>query len=351
MTKRILSFWLLITCTWPILYSQTLRIALVGDIMPGTTFPTNRLPQNGGRDLFREADSLLRGADIAIGNLEGALCEPIDTTLLPPQMRTDIKEQAPNNYSFRIPPSYAPLLKDAGFDFLCLANNHTRDFGAYGYKRAMHVLDSIGMPYAGIKGRPAYSIIRRNGMRIGVCAFGQNSYCNRHQDTAFVAQVLEEMRPKCDILIVSMHGGAEGVAAAHLPDSTEVYLGENRGRLREFAHFCIDHGADLIHGHGPHVPRAVELYKDRFIAYSLGNFCTPFGFSLKGMCGHAPLIEVELQKDGSFLRGQIHSYVQRYGKGPTKDPAQAAVNDIRHLTEEDIPHSGLTIDANGAIRR
>lgn len=319
---------------------RELSVAMVGDIMPGTTYPTNRLPKDGGRHLFDDVDSLLKSSDIALGNLEGVFCVGGTSTNI----------GNPTGYSFRIPPSYASLFLDAGFDFLNLANNHLRDFGPYGYEMTMHILDSIGMPYAGLKGYRKYSLIKRNGLKVGICAFGQNEYCYQHFcDSALMLSILKELRPMCDIMIVSVHGGAEGEKAAHLPYDMEYYVGERRGMLRNFAHMCIDMGADLIWGHGPHVPRAVELYKGRFIAYSLGNFCSPFGLGIKGRCGHAPLIRVRLSKDGSFIDGRIHSFQQISGDGPKLDINNKAAKDIEELTNSDILDSHLKISINGLI--
>lgn len=318
---------------------DTFSIAMVGDIMPGTTYPYERLPKDNGRQLFLDCESLLRGATICVANMEGVLCEGGQST----------NEGNPTGYSFRIPICYVSLFKDAGIDHLCIANNHLRDFGPYGYERTMQVLDSVRMPYSGIKGYRSYEVILRDGLRFGVCSFGQNEYCYEHRDTAKMRQIVAELRKKCDVLICSVHGGAEGVAAAHLPYGQEKYVGENRGCMRDIAHFLIDCGADIIHGHGPHVPRAIELYKGRFIAYSLGNFCTPFGFNLKGMCGHAPIISINISKDGRFLDGRIYSMLQISGVGPRWDNEQRALKDIRELTTSDITNGRLQIDDNGYI--
>ena len=94
--------------------ADTLRIALTGDIMMGTTYPEPRLPQNGGRSLFRDVAPLLASADIAAGNLEGPLCDGGQTHKL----------TSKSCYAFRTPVSYAPLLRAAGYDFLSLSNNH-----------------------------------------------------------------------------------------------------------------------------------------------------------------------------------------------------------------------------------
>ena len=173
----------------------------------------------------------------------------------------------------------------------------------------------------------------------------------RHQDLGQVRQIVTSLVNQCDIVIVSFHGGAEGSSRARLPYGKETFCGEDRGSLREFAHFCIDAGADVVYGHGPHVARAVELYKEHFIAYSLGNFCTPYGMSLGGVLGYAPLLTLELTPDGRFVSGQIHSFLQAKGVGPRLDAAHRAAREIRRLTALDVPGTPLVIDDEGHISR
>ena len=113
----------------------------------------------------------------------------------------------------------------------------------------------------------------------------------------------------CDIVIVSFHGGAEGAQYQNVPRTNELFYGENRGDVYAFSHALIDAGADMIFGHGPHVTRAIEVYKDRFIAYSLGNFCTYRGISVNGVNGLAPIIKVYTDPTGKFYQGADHPYL------------------------------------------
>ena len=75
----------------------------------------------------------------------------------------------------------------------------------------------------------------------------------------------------------------------------KFFYGENRGDVHHFARSVVDAGADIVLGHGPHVTRAVEVYKNKFIAYSLGNFNTYGRFSLTGDKGIAPLLDIKLK--------------------------------------------------------
>ncbi len=318
---------------------DTLVIAMTGDIMMGTTFPTVKLPAADGRDVFRDTREITRRANIALGNLEGTLLNGGKST----------KGSGPNSYSFRTPPSYVQWLVDAGYDYVSQANNHANDFGQAGILSTEQTLDSAGIAYSGISGRRKSAIVERDGVRYGICAFGHNRYTYKHRDLALVNSILSDLRGKCDILIVTFHGGAEGKDKRHLPNGKETFLGEDRGSLREFAHYCIDHGADVVFGHGPHVVRAMEVYKGKFVAYSLGNFCTPYGMSLTGISGYSPVAEIRIDGTGNFIDGQIHSFIQQKGVGPRRDAACSVAREIRTLSLEDIPNSPLQIDTEGRM--
>lgn len=319
-----------------------LTIAMCGDIMMGTTYPSVRLPQNDGADIFADVKQLFLDADLAAGNLEGVICEGGICTK---------NTSAANNYAFRMPESYVHLLKDAGFDYLNLANNHTNDFGTYGLERTRTLLEREGIRYSGLPDCES-TVVEKDGIRYGICSFGHNSYTLKHTDTASVTRIVTELRPQCDILIVTFHGGAEGSKFSHLPNGPETYLGENRGNLRAFAHHCIDLGADIVFGHGPHVTRALECYNGRLIAYSLGNFCTTFGVNLSGVNGYAPVLVARITRDGQFVEGRIHSFIQTQGTGPKLDASDKVAQHMRSLSEADFRGQyGLGISDNGTLTR
>lgn len=329
--------------TLPPVPSDTLpafvTVAMVGDMMLGTTYPDSELPRNDGDNLFDDVRELLVGADIAVGNCEGAMCDSGECT----------KKKGKYSYAFRMPPAYGRHFLEAGFDFLSLANNHSNDFGTAGIRQTMNVFDSLGIAYAGVEGLCESALVRRGGVTYGFCAFGHNSYTYRTQDTATVRRLLTALRDSCDLLVVSFHGGAEGKDQTHLPEGTEMFLGENRGNLRSFAHLCIDLGADLVYGHGPHVCRAIELYKGHLIAYSLGNFCTAAGINVTGISGYAPVVTARMGLDGRLIDGRIHSFIQPYHTGPRRDDSNRVAQFIRQLTQQDFVNPGLTIADDGSF--
>jgi poly-gamma-glutamate capsule biosynthesis protein CapA/YwtB (metallophosphatase superfamily) len=155
----------------------------------------------------------------------------------------------------------------------------------------------------------------------------------------------------CDIVIVSFHGGAEGSKYRHIQKKTEIFLGENRGNPYKFSRAVIDAGADIVFGHGPHVTRAIDCYKDRFIIYSLGNFATYGRFNLTGVNGIAPIIKVFTNKNGVFQSAKIFAIKQEGEGGPLLDKEKKVIQELTSLTKNDIPNCPLQINENGIITR
>jgi hypothetical protein len=131
----------------------------------------------------------------------------------------------------------------------------------------------------------------------------------------------------------------------------ELFYNEDRGDLRAFTHAVIDAGADLVIGHGPHVLRGMEIYKDRLIAYSLGNFATYGRFSLGGNLGIGAVLDVTLDRDGRFVAGKVLPTKQIDGGRPVKDPANQALDLVRTLSETDFPNTGVRVALDGSLGR
>ncbi len=319
---------------------DTLTIVGVGDIMMGTNYPENKLPSGNGAFLMKDVESYLSDADVTFGNLEGTLLNTGGT----PKTCRDPKVC----YAFRTPVSYVENLKRAGFDIMSLANNHAGDFGDTGRKSSMKTLDSAGIKHAGQLVRK-YVIFEKDSIKYGMVAFAPNSGCVNLNDLEEARRLVISLDSICDIVIVSFHGGAEGAQFQNVPRANELFHGENRGDVYKFSHELIDVGADIIFGHGPHVTRAVEVYKERFIAYSLGNFCTYRGISVSGVNGLAPIVKLYTDRSGKFLQGKVIPTYQTYGTGVRVDPQNQVIKIMRELTKKDFPESKIQIAENGLI--
>lgn len=319
---------------------DTVSIIGVGDIMMGTNYPENKLPPQDGALLMKNVEQVLRDADVTFGNLEGTLLDQGGT----PKTCRDPKVC----YAFRTPVRYVANLVSAGFDIMSLANNHAGDMGDAGRRSSMKTLNEANILHAGQLDQKTV-LLERDGIKYGLVAFAPNSNCVPLNDLENAKRLVSHLDSICDIVIVSFHGGAEGAQYQHVPRSIEMFHGENRGDVYKFSHALIDEGADIIFGHGPHVTRGVELYKNRFIAYSLGNFCTYRGISVSGINGLAPIIKVYTTAEGEFLKGEITPTYQTYGDGVRIDPSKQVIKIIQELTKKDFPESPIRVDENGII--
>ena len=324
------------------LMKDTLSIIGVGDIMLGTNFPKPEyLPADSGRFLLSEARPFLVDADVTFGNLEGVILNDGGT---PKHCKNpDLC------YLFRSPEYLAAHLKWAGFDVLSTANNHAGDFGDIGRLNTMKVLDSLAIYHAGLQSKP-YETFIKDGMKYGFAAFAPNSGTMSIHDHQAAMEIISHLDSISDVVIVSFHGGAEGKKYQHVTRETETFYGENRGNVYQFSHDLVDAGADVIFGHGPHVVRSVEVYNNRFIAYSLGNFCTYARFNLKGPNGLAPIVKVFTKADGTFLYARVFPFIQRSPGGPQIDKNNTVINKLRELMTADFPENRISLDDLGYLR-
>ncbi len=320
---------------------EIVSIIGVGDIMLGTNYPSKRyLPPNQGRDLMKDVEDILNNADVTFGNLEGTI---LDT-------KGSARKNCKKCYSFRMPEYLADNLVTAGFDVLSIANNHIMDFDKKGVDNTLRVLNEKWIYAAGVESQKSVTFTK-GGVNYGFAAFAPNIGTVQLTDITGAEEIVRELDKTSDIVIVSFHGGAEGTANQHVKNKTEYFYGENRGNVYQFAHRVIDAGADIVFGHGPHVTRAVEVYNNRFIAYSLGNFCTYGRFNLEGATGIAPIIKVNVTREGGFVDAEITPIKQRYWKGVFSDHKKRAITKVRELTEADGFLDNITIDSDGFINK
>ncbi len=323
--------------------NDTISIIGVGDMMLGTNYPsTQYLPPNDGKDILSPVKDILINANVTFGNLEGSV---LDSGGSPKNCKDPSK-----CYVFRMPTRYVNYLKEAGFDVVSNANNHAGDFGDVGRTSTMNTLKNAGLHYAGQTSMP-YTTFEIDGIKYGFCAFAPNSGTIDMRDIDNAKNIVKHLDSISDIVIVSFHGGAEGATHRNVTRKTEIFLGEDRGNVYVFSHALIDAGADVIFGHGPHITRAIELYKNRFIAYSLGNFCTYARFSLSGYAGVAPIIKVFVTKTGEFIKGQIFAIKQPGEGGPIIDNSNKVIKEIIELTTADFPETELLIKETGEITK
>ncbi len=240
-------------------------------------------------------------------------------------------------------------MKQNGFNVVNLANNHAWDFGPEGIRNTLETLQGLGIKATGGTALACFEI---KGKRIVVAGFSYkpSKYSYSILEIPQAVELVRQLKVHYDLVIVSFHGGAEGRLAQHVANRNEVFLGENRGNVVRFARSMVEAGADLVLGHGPHVLRAMEVYKDKLIAYSLGNFLTYGLFNLKGPNGISVILKVRLDPEtGRFLDGQLVPVKLVNGGLPEIDPEGEGVRIVRQLSEEDLPSPRLTLCENGSL--
>lgn len=316
---------------------KVISMSATGDIVMGNA--PSRLPSNGGKGFFDSVKQAL-AADLVMGNLEEPLTDDTGTS--------KCGANSTRCFQFRAPPSYAAHLKAGGFELLNQANNHGYDFGEAGYENTQEVLEKYDLQHTGAPDQ--ITVAEVEGVKVAVAGFSSYPWSNSLTDIASAKKVIQKAATMADLVVVQVHMGGEGSEKTRVKPGTELFLGENRGDPIKFSHAMIDAGADLIVGHGPHVMRALEFYKGRLIAYSLGNFAGGGGtLSNNGRLGWGAVLKVSLAADGSWAGGQlISTYMNDAGK-PTMDSQKRSLDLVRDLGKSDFPKTGARFAADGKI--
>ena len=266
------------------------RIHLLGDI--------NLLGVEDPAAPFCKVAPTLKAADAVFANLECCLFDPVEKR----EMMRDDQSGFEGIYA---PPAAGESLRLAGVHVIGNANN--QNYGAEAILASNRRLDELGIAHAGTGANKsaarAPAIIERNGLKIGFIQRTSQYWPNNHEagersagvaamkaytayqppyykdnkippnrpgapakvitwtDPDYLAELkadIAALRSQCDIVISSHHWG---------------YAEEVLQYQRELAHAAVDAGADIIMGHGPHFPLAIEFYKTKPIYYGLGMFC------------------------------------------------------------------------------
>jgi len=318
-------------------YPATITIKAVGDIVPGTNFPYPKLPANPDI-FFRDVAADLQSADLTFGNFESVLTDY-------PYSAKDISRGTV--FAFRAPPEYATLFQSAGFDVLNIANNHSMDFGEAGLADTVRHFGDVGIQTVGQKNQILYT--RANTVPVAFIGFSTYNYHNWVNDYEGVKRLVAQAHQNAEIVVVSVHAGAEGTGAMHVRNRQEFFFGEDRGNIVRFARTAVDAGADLVLGHGPHVPRAIERYNGKLIVYSLGNFVGYETLSTDGQLAYSLILEAKLDLNGDLVSGKIIPVYLGNDGIPRIDNWFRSVGFMRDLTRSDFPNTPISIDDNGHI--
>ncbi|MEH7512174.1 CapA family protein [Gottfriedia acidiceleris] len=226
----------------------TIKISAAGDFTLGSdedfqyinSFPAEA-NKNGLAYFTKGLNNIFKQDDLSTVNLE--------TTL------TNAKIRATKTFRFKGNPSYAKILTLSGIEAVNLANNHSHDYLQKGFEDTINNLKKEKIGYFGYNDQYVTTI---KGVK--VAALGYEGWNDSPELRIKINNDIQNLRKNgVKIILIHFHWGIE---RDYVPNITQKNL----------AHYAIDHGADLIVGHHPHVVQGIEEYKGKFIVYSLGNF-------------------------------------------------------------------------------
>ncbi len=285
-----------------------LRIAAVGDLVFSENSQVNRLA-------FRDFAPYLNQADLALGNLEGAI-----TTHPTPR-----KPYIPGrSYAFRFPVDTADVLKRANFHILSIANNHSNYYGPIGFADTQQHLSAAGLEHTGLKG--SFVIRQVKGLRVGVIALAHYPAYNNVLEIEATARLVTEVRSKADVVVLFYQLGGEGDAHALLSNDDAVFLGEQRGNARRFAAAMVKAGASALIGHGPHLVRAAECIDGVPVLHSIGNFVSSGGLSVRSLANLTVFAEIVFDPSGRFKGVRVIPATFDKDRLPIIDPTGRALH-------------------------
>jgi hypothetical protein len=184
---------------------------------------------------------------------------------------------------------------------------------------------------------------------VAAIGFAPYAWANSLTDVPAARALVRRAKRTAELVVVIMHAGAEGASRLHTPHGTEHAFGEDRGNPRRFAHAVIDAGAAIVLGSGPHVIRGIERYRNRMIAYSLGNFAANHTLGLGGVLAKTAVLRVTLGSSGAVARGRWVS-LRLVGAGlPRLDPTHASARLVAELSRADFGSHRYVVHADGTI--
>lgn len=339
--------------------SQPFRLCAGGDVTLGTNLDLGwaRIAADSLYKQFglrADPDSLgaqlkpfLAGADVVLLNVESAIgagraprkCGPRSTSC----------------FAFRSPPSAANAYRnmvDSGVVVIGnVANNHARDAGDAGRDTTVALLERAGVFVTGYD-TVATPVPLASGDTIGVLGFYTDHTAPDARDLAAVRRYVTRAAAKYDVVIVTMHLGAEGVGAQRTRNVNEIFLKTiKRGNPVGFANTAFDAGATMVIGHGPHVLRAAEWRGNRLALYSLGNLLTYGPFKLREPTNRGVVACASIDSARAVSSAELRSTMQLWPGVLQADSTNRAWKLIDSLSALDFPRTGVRVDSIGGLGR
>ncbi|GGE49472.1 hypothetical protein GCM10011391_30360 [Pullulanibacillus camelliae] len=250
----------------PSAYSSSATLAAVGDVLIHSQVYDQAKTKNGYdfKPMFEKVKPVIQSADIAVANQESMMGgEALGLSTYP---------------AFNSPFEIGDALKDAGFNVVTMANNHTLDHGEKAIKNAIHYWDKIHMVHTGSflskKDQNTLCIVKKNNIKFAFLAYtyGTNGIPTPEHKDYLVNRInipqmkkdIAKAKKSADVIVVALHFGIEYQT---MPNTEQKQLVKT----------LADSGVDIIIGNHPHVLQPVQWVHGKgshktFVVYSLGNF-------------------------------------------------------------------------------
>ena len=229
---------------------STVTLSFIGDCALGDIERDNQwgsftsyYNQYGPYYFFEKVKHVFDRSDLTIANCEGVFTDS--------RNKTD-KETHDEKFWVRGRQEYANIFGLGGVDLVNLANNHTMDYGLQGYNDTIAALNLANVGYFG---NAQVAVKQIKSLRIGFFGFTLGK-----TDRNGIKRMIQTLQERgCEVIVATFHGGEEN---SYQPTQ----------RQKDIARLAVDMGADIVIQHHTHVLQGTEYYKDKPIAYSLGNF-------------------------------------------------------------------------------
>ncbi|EKE11194.1 MAG: capsule synthesis protein, CapA [uncultured bacterium] len=230
--------------------SQSVKILFAGDLMLDR-YNRTIIQKSGVEHFTKNFNDLFLAQDLNVVNLEGPV-----TSNQSVSMETEMQEK--NHFKFTFDrDSTKKFLSYNKISLVNIGNNHIFNFDAAGAGETIDFLHENKLGYFGhpLEESNIYIEKKINGLKIALVNYNKFSRIKAEK----IREKIGEARGRNDFVLVYAHWGDE----YSLTPSQEQ---------KNIAHMFVDNGADLIIGSHPHVVQPIEIYRNKAIFYSLGNF-------------------------------------------------------------------------------
>ncbi len=337
--------------------AAAIRVCAGGDVALGTNLDTmwavraakqarrRRIdPLPDPTRLIAPLQPLVSDADVVLLNVEGAIGDGKPAV-------EKCNRKSTNCYAIRMPTAAAAAIRSVNEKAIVvgnLANNHARDAGDRGVETTQRLLTEAGVVVTGLD-TLATVAVTPGGDTIAFLGFATSGGINDVRDLDAVRRHVERAAAAYRRVVVTMHMGAEGAKAQRTSDSTEIFLGTDRGNPVAFARTSTEAGAHLVIGHGPHVMRAIEWRDGTLVLYSLGNLLTYGPFSQNEPMRRGAIACATVDGRGAVSDVRLHPTVQSAPGRVASDRRGRALVLADSLSKLDFPATGARVERDGQI--